>query len=69
MGYGNFKDLTRRTASDKILCDKAFNDAKNPETMNVHVDLLQWFIRKFKKSKEYTPLSTIFGVLTSQICN
>ena len=31
MGYGNFKDLTRRTASDKILCDKAFNDAKNPD--------------------------------------
>ena len=23
MAYGDFKDLTRRTASDKILCDKA----------------------------------------------
>ena len=29
MGHGDFKDLTRRTASDKILCDKAFNTAKN----------------------------------------
>ena len=29
MAYGDFKDLTRRTASDKILCDKAFNTAKN----------------------------------------
>ena len=29
MAYGDFKDLTRRTASDKILCDKAFNIAKN----------------------------------------
>ena len=29
MAYGGFKDLTRRTASDKILCDKAFNIAKN----------------------------------------
>ena len=28
MAYGDFKDLTRRTASDKILCDKAFNVAK-----------------------------------------
>ena len=31
MLYGNFKDLTRRTASDKILRDKAFNIAKNPK--------------------------------------
>ena len=31
MVYGVFKDLTRRTASDKILRDKAFNIAKNPK--------------------------------------
>ena len=31
MGYGDFKDLTRRTASDKILRDKAFNIAKYPK--------------------------------------
>ena len=29
MAYDDFKDLTRRTASDKILRDKAFNIAKN----------------------------------------
>ena len=29
MAYGDFKDLARRTASDKILRDKAFNIAKN----------------------------------------
>ena len=29
MAYGDFKNLTRRTASDKILHDKAFNIAKN----------------------------------------
>ena len=29
MVYGDFKDLTGRTASDKILRDKAFNIAKN----------------------------------------
>ena len=29
MAYGDFKDLTRRTASDKILRDKAFNIDKN----------------------------------------
>ena len=31
MAYGHFKDLTRRTTSDKILRDKAFNFAKNPK--------------------------------------
>ena len=30
MAYGDFKDLLRRTASDKVLHDKAFNIAKNP---------------------------------------
>ena len=31
MAYGDFKDLPRRTASDKILRDKAFNIAKKPK--------------------------------------
>ena len=31
MAYADFKDLSRRTASDKILRDKAFNIAKNPK--------------------------------------
>ena len=29
MFYGDFKDLPRRTVSDKALCDKAFNITKN----------------------------------------
>ena len=29
--YGNFKDLTRRTAYNRILRDKVFNIAKNPK--------------------------------------
>ena len=29
MAYGDFKDLARRTASDNVLRDKAFNIAKN----------------------------------------
>ena len=31
MAYGDFKDLARRTASDQVLKDKAFNIAKNPK--------------------------------------
>ena len=31
MACGDFKDLPKRTASDKILCDKAFNIPINPK--------------------------------------
>ena len=31
MAYEDFKDLARRTVSDKVLRDKAFNIAKNPK--------------------------------------
>ena len=31
MAYGDFKDLTRKRASDKTLCGKAFNIAKYPK--------------------------------------
>ena len=31
IAYGDFKDLKRRTGSDRILRDKAFNIAKNPK--------------------------------------
>ena len=31
MTYGDFKDLARRTVSDKLLSDKAFSIAKNPK--------------------------------------
>ena len=31
MAYGDFKNLARRTASDKLLRDKAFDIAKNPK--------------------------------------
>ena len=31
MAYGDFKDLSRRTASDKVLRNKAFSIAKNPK--------------------------------------
>ena len=31
MAYGDFKDLPRRTASDKILPHQAFNISKNPK--------------------------------------
>ena len=40
MAHEDFKDLKRRTFSDNVLRDKAFNIAKNTSSM----DLLLWFI-------------------------
>ena len=31
MAYGKYKDLTKRTQSDKVLRDKAFKIASNPK--------------------------------------
>ena len=43
MAYGHFKDLPRRTASDKVLCDKVFNIAKNPKYDGYERGLDSWF--------------------------
>ena len=40
----DFNDLTKITAPDKILRDKAFNIAKNPKCEEYQVDLIQWSI-------------------------
>ena len=52
MTYGDFKDLKRRTASDKILRDKAFNIAKNPKYDGYQRGLASMVYKFFdKKSK------------------
>ena len=52
MAYGDFKDLARRTASDKVLTDKAFNIAKNSK-YDGYQRRLASMVHKFfdKKSK------------------
>ena len=49
MAYGDFKDLTRRTASDKTLCDKAFNIAENPKYNGNERDLVSMIYKFFDK--------------------
>ena len=44
MAYEDFKDLPRRTATDKVLRNKAFNIAKNLKYNDINVYLLQCFI-------------------------
>ena len=50
MSYGDFKDLTRRKASDKILRDKAFNIAKNPKYDGYQHGLASMTYKFFDKS-------------------
>ena len=38
MTYGDFKDLAKRTAVDKVLRDKAFSIAKDPNMMDIKED-------------------------------
>ena len=38
-GSWNFKGLSRRAASDKVLCDKVFNIAKIGYTMDISADV------------------------------
>ena len=53
MAYGDFKDLARRTGSDKVLRDKAFNIAKNPKYDGYQRGLASMVYKFFdKKSKE-----------------
>ena len=48
----DFKELTRRTASDRILHDKAFNMAKNPK-YDWYQNGLAWMVYKPFWSKNF----------------
>ena len=49
MAYGDFKDLTRRTASDKILRYKVFNNAKNLKQDGYQTDFASMVYKFFDK--------------------
>ena len=47
MGYGDLKNLARRTAADKVLRDKAFSIAKDPKYDGYQgglASMVLWFI-------------------------
>ena len=52
MAYGDFKDIKRRTASDKVLTDKAFNITKNPKYDGYQRGLASMFHKFFDKKSE-----------------
>ena len=49
MAYRDFKDLTRRAASDKILRSKAFDIAKNPKYDDYQRDLASMAYKLFDR--------------------
>ena len=49
MAYGDFKDLARRTASDKVLRDKAFNIAKNSKYDRYQRGIVSMLYKVFDK--------------------
>ena len=52
MAYGDFKNLARRTAADKVLRDEAFNIAKDPKYDGYQRGLASMVYKFFdKKSK------------------
>ena len=58
IAYGDFKDLKRRTASDKISKDKAFNIVKNPKYGGYQRGLASMVYKSFdKKSASLTDKS------------
>ena len=58
MTYGDFKDLERTTASDKVLRDKALNIAKNPKFDGYQRGLASIVYKFFdKKSASFTDKS------------
>ena len=62
MAYGDFKDLARRTASDRTLRDKAFNIAKNPKYDGYRRGLASMVYKFFdKKSASLTDKSVSGG--------
>ena len=60
MAYGDFKDLNRRTAGDKILRDKAFNIAKNPKYDGYQLGLSSVVYNFFDKKLQVEQLIILY---------
>ena len=61
MVYGDFKDLTKRTTSDKILHDKAFNIAKNPKCDGYQRRLALMVFKLFDKKTSIIHINKFAG--------
>ena len=69
MAYGDFKDLKRRTASDKILRYKAINIAKNPKYYGYQRELASMVYKFFDKKFTSLPDKSVSdsGIANNEI--
>ena len=51
MAHGDFKNLAKRTASDKVLRNKPFNIAKNPKSDEYQRGLASMVYKFFDKKR------------------
>ena len=58
IAYRDFKDLTRRTASDEVLRDKAFHIAKNPKYDKYQRGLASMVYKFFDKKSKRSGINT-----------
>ena len=49
MAYGKYNDLTKRTQSDKVLTDKTFEIASNPNYDGYQRELISMVYKVFDK--------------------
>ena len=59
MAYGDFKDLKKRTATDKVLRDKAFNIAKNLKYDGYQRGLASMVYKLFDKNTKGNGVTTL----------
>ena len=59
MAYGDFKDLTKRTAADNVLKNKAFNIAKSPKYEECQRGLASMVYKFFDKKTKGSGVTTL----------
>ena len=71
MVYGNFKDLAKRTATDKFLRDKAFNIAKDPRYDGYQRGLASMVYKFFEKKTAGSGIKSMLktSVIWTWLCN
>ena len=71
MVYGKSKDLVKRTQSDKVLKDKAFQIASNPKYDGYQRGLASMVYKFFDKNQKEVvlPLRLEINLLMNQIIN